>query len=413
MNRLKVLISAYACEPEKGSEPGVGWNTVTHVAEHHQLWVLTRANNRPSIELALKSNPLPTVTFVYYDLPKWSVWWKRGGSGIQVYYYLWQIGIMPLARRLQQEIGFDLVHHVTFVRYWNPCFLALLPVPLLWGPVGGGESTPGDFHNGFSLRGRTMEAGRNMARWLGERDPFVRMTAAKSRLSLATTPQTAACLDRIGCKNYEVMSQCALNLEEMNLLWSDRPVLAQGERVIFLSLGNLLHWKGVHLALSALKQSGLRNVEFLIVGSGPERGRLEELTQRFGLTGMVVFCGRLSRREALQKIKSCHVLVHPSLHDSGSFVCLESMAAGKPVICLNHGGPSSIVTPETGIKIVPTDELQTIKDLAKAMVCLTKNNALRERMGQHARSRVIKEFTWERKAEQFHQHYLAVTQTSS
>ena len=40
-------MSAYACEPGKGSEPGVGWAVALEMARYHDIWVITRANNRP------------------------------------------------------------------------------------------------------------------------------------------------------------------------------------------------------------------------------------------------------------------------------------------------------------------------------------------------------------------------------
>lgn len=53
---MKILLSAYACEPNKGSEPGVGWGWATELAKHHQVWVLTRDNNQPVIEEYLRLN---------------------------------------------------------------------------------------------------------------------------------------------------------------------------------------------------------------------------------------------------------------------------------------------------------------------------------------------------------------------
>ena len=53
--RLKVLISAYACEPGKGSEPEVGWQWALQMARHHDVTVLTRANNRQAIEPAIEA----------------------------------------------------------------------------------------------------------------------------------------------------------------------------------------------------------------------------------------------------------------------------------------------------------------------------------------------------------------------
>ncbi|MGB8801257.1 MAG: hypothetical protein WCC97_11250, partial [Candidatus Acidiferrales bacterium] len=62
---LKILLSAYACEPDKGSEPGVGWNHVKQAARFHDVWVLTRSNNRASIERALATEPMPNVHWIY------------------------------------------------------------------------------------------------------------------------------------------------------------------------------------------------------------------------------------------------------------------------------------------------------------------------------------------------------------
>ena len=79
--RLKILLSAYACEPGRGSEQGVGWNWARQMAKEHEVWVVTRANNRMPIETALAWDPLPNAHFVYYDLPRWARRWKRGPFG--------------------------------------------------------------------------------------------------------------------------------------------------------------------------------------------------------------------------------------------------------------------------------------------------------------------------------------------
>ena len=140
--RLHILLSAYACEPDRGSEPGVGWNWVRHLARDHDVWVITRSNNRGVIEAVLAHNPLRNAHFIYFDLPRWARFWKRRSFGLRPYYYLWQAGVYFAARRIHRSVRFDLVHHVTFVKYWMPSFLAALPVPFVWGPVGGGESAP-------------------------------------------------------------------------------------------------------------------------------------------------------------------------------------------------------------------------------------------------------------------------------
>jgi hypothetical protein len=161
---LKILLSAYACEPNKGSEPGVGWNWALELAkQNHRVCVLTRLSNRPSIESALASSgEVPGLRFVYFDLPGWARWWKKGLRGIYLYYFLWQIGAFLAARELHKQDRFDLVHHVTFVSIRQPSFMGLLGIPFIFGPVGGGENTPWALRRSFPFRGWLWELARDI-----------------------------------------------------------------------------------------------------------------------------------------------------------------------------------------------------------------------------------------------------------
>ena len=112
--------------------------------------------------------------------------------------------------------------------------------------------------------------------------------------------------------------------------------------------------------------------------------------------------------EVLGKLAECDVLVHPSLHDSGGWVCLEAMAAGRPVICLDLGGPGLQVTEQTGIKVPAISPLQAIADLAAAMGQLAGDPDRRLRLGQSARLRVAEHFAWDKKGEYMNQIYHSI-----
>jgi glycosyltransferase involved in cell wall biosynthesis len=405
---MKVLLSAYACEPGKGSEPGVGWNWVRQIARFAEVWVITRANNREGIERALGEEPLTNVNLVYFDLPRWARFWKKGQRGVHFYYYLWQVGIYFLARRLYRQVGFDLIHHVTFVNYWLPSFLALLPVPFIWGPVGGGESAPRAFYRTLSRRGKIYEFLRDIARWIGEHDPFTRLTARKAVIALATTNETAKRLASLGARKVEVLSQVALPSAEIVELSSLPPRLSNPFRLI--SIGRLLHWKGFDLGFRAFARlvHEFPDSEYWIVGDGPERKNLEQLARKLGIINKVRFWGALPRSEALKKLAECDVLVHPSLHESGGWVCVEAMAAGKPVICLDLGGPALQVTEETGFKIPAYAPEQVVEDMMEAMRKLALDADLRRRMGEAGRWRVWEAFSWERRGKEIQEIYLTI-----
>ncbi|MGB7440881.1 MAG: glycosyltransferase [Coleofasciculaceae cyanobacterium] len=410
--KLKVLVSAYACRPGEGSEPGIGWNLVRELAKYHPIWVMTRENNRPAIEMELTQNPIPDLHIVYSDLPVWIQRLNRGQRLVQLHYYLWQIKAYFVARTLHQDLGFDLVHHITYVRYWGPSFLALLPIPFIWGPVGGGESAPKAFWKDFGRRGKVYEILRDLARWLGEIDPFVRLTAQRSVLAQATTEDTAERIRKLGASKVEVLSQLGLSKEEIAQL--TRQPLPSQRPVKFVSIGRLLHWKGFHLGLRAFAQAELPDkAEYWIVGDGPERSRLQALAQELGISHQVKFWNKLSRDETLEKLGECLALLHPSLHESGGLVCLEAMAAGRPVLCLNLGGPAIQVTEETGFKVAAEHPDQVVRDLAVAMTQLAKDSELWVQMSQAGQKRVREVYSWEAKGQSYAQLYETVLEKRS
>jgi glycosyltransferase involved in cell wall biosynthesis len=404
---VRVLVSAYACEPGKGSEPGVGWNWVRQLAKFNEIWVLTRANNRERIEAALiDAAPSLNVHFVYYDLPAWARWWKRGGFGTHIYYVLWQLGIYFVAKRLHRQVAFDLIHHITFVNYWMPTFLALLHVPFIWGPVGGGESAPKDFRCSFTLHGKSYEFLRDFARSTAYVNPLVRLTAQRAVSAFATTVETEEKLRSLGCSNVSLLSQIALPNDEIEYLCTF-PICVGRRPFRIVSLGRFIHWKGFAFALLAFAELHRRvpDSEYWLIGDGPERKRLEQLAQTLEVADHVRFLGALPRAHALERLSSCDVLLHPSLHDSGGYACLESMAAGRPVICLDLSGPAIQVTSDTGIKVPAETPQQVVRDLTAALNRLAAEPALRLRLGEAGRRRVAEDFSWEKKGEWMSQIY--------
>jgi glycosyltransferase involved in cell wall biosynthesis len=398
---MKILLSAFACEPNLGSEEGVGWNTVLQAAKYHETWVFTRTFCRSFIEAELAHNPVPNLHFIYFDPFGWSEDWKGKQGLLQLHYYLWQIWAYFTARKLNREIGFDIIHHVTYVKHWSPSFLALMPQPFIWGPVGGAEAAPKPFWQDFSRRGKIYETLRELAQAVGERDPFVGLTARRSAIALATTEETAARLRWMKAKNVQIFSQVGLSRSEIEIL--EQYQLPLSNPVRFLSVGRLLHWKGVHLGIRAFALAKLKQAEYWIVGDGPERQRLEALVAELGITDQVIFWGGLPRTSTLSKMGESHVLLHPSLHDSGGFVCTEMMGVGRPVICLDLGGPTTQITDETGIKVPAVDPDSAVQGLAEAIARLANDAELRSRMGEAGQKRVREVYDWDVKGKFFAQ----------
>jgi glycosyltransferase involved in cell wall biosynthesis len=229
---------------------------------------------------------------------------------------------------------------------------------------------------------------------------------------MATTVETECRLKSLNCRKTTVFP--AVGLIKSEYMQLNTFVLRQGNPFRVVSIGNLLHLKGFELGLRAFAkiQPQFPASEYWMIGEGPERKRLLMLAQELDVESKVTFWGALPRSRVLEKLAACDVLIHPSLHDSGAGVCLEAMAAGRPVICLDVGGPALQITEETGIKVAASTPDKVIANLARSMLQLASDQSLRARMAYAARRRVEELFDWDKKGQFLAQIYERVWRES-
>jgi glycosyltransferase involved in cell wall biosynthesis len=258
--------------------------------------------------------------------------------------------------------------------------------------VGGAESAPASFWSRFGLRGAAYELLRNVARAAGRLDPFVRVTARRAAFAFAANRETGAALEALGCANISILSQVSLSRDDLERLACVPNRQCGPFRV--LSAGRLLHWKGFELSLDAFAAlaRAITDVEYWVIGAGPELARLKKRALRLGIADRVTFLGNVPREGVLDAMARCDVLVHPSLHESGGWICLEALAAGRPVICFDIGGPAAMITEDTGIKIAALAPDQAIRDMARALTTLHNDPEFRRRLGTAARKFARREF---------------------
>jgi len=406
--KLCILLSAYACEPNQGSEPGIGWHWATRLARAgHNVRVLTRANNRATIESALAASPVPNLSFAYYDLPVWMRRWKNhAGLWARLYYLLWQCGAYGVARRLCREVRFDVVHHITFGVFRHPSFLAFLGRPFVFGPVGGGETAPHELRKTFPLRGYLIDLMRDLANWIVRVDPLM---AAVFRRSAATLCKTRETLRSIPSR---FRGRCVVQVE---LGTDERPVPSArkaDEDGIFrvLYVGRLIYWKGLHLGLMAFAEFCRRHpsARLTVIGRGPDEAWLHGLADDLGLSHAVSWIPYLERAAVMQTYLRHDAFLFPSLHDSSGNVVLEALSSGLPVVCLDSGGPAVLVDPSCGFKVRPSEPEQVVEDLARSLDALAKNPAMKRAMGRAAANRAHEHFSWTHQVSRMEQLYFTV-----
>lgn len=183
-----------------------------------------------------------------------------------------------------------------------------------------------------------------------------------------------------------------------------RQALLDGGDSLCLTVGRLQRRKGHDLVLEALAALGprLTRVRYVIVGDGEERPRLESMVRRLGLEAIVRFIGRVSASDLPRYYAAADVFVHPNRNEGGDFegfgiVFLEAAACGIPAIGGRSGGVSeAVVDDETGLLVSGTDATE----LRDAMLGLLDDRDRRRAFGAAARARVLRDFTWQRAADQ-------------
>jgi len=385
---VRVLLSAFSCQPGRGSEPGVGWGVVSQAALRHQIVVLTDEHNRPAIEQERALTPLSQASFVYLGVPSVYRWAAKSKCYGYLYYFLWQLWALRVARKLHREHPFDLVHHVTFVNSWAPSFLGRLGIPFVWF-AGAKEHTPIRFYRVLSWRARITEALRSLAvagmGWLN-----LRWTAVRASVVVTSSPE------RVWPSGLHVRRQPvgALSQEELTSLAKIPFRSSSGFRLC--SIGRLEGWKGFALGLSAFARllSARPETEYWLIGDGPERKRLERLTIDLNCSHKVKFLGWVPRSEIPGLLAQVDVLVHPSLHEQFGYVVLEAMAAGRVVLVTDSGGCGRLAKSGGGVVIPLVSPEQVVSELHEALLGLALDEEHRLRAAQAARKAAEELWSW-------------------
>jgi glycosyltransferase involved in cell wall biosynthesis len=384
---MKLLLSAYACAPDIGSDHAVGWNWTTEAHRlGHEIWALVSPNHRASIKRACHNNPnLTNIQWIFPEVGRWPLTQGVEPKWERTYNLLWQLKAISHARELHQRVKFDAIHHLTWAGIRAPTFLGALGSPLIVGPIGGGETSPQSLRDDLGRRGKVLEWIRDISNATISFNPVMRPGFRNAAVIFVSTSDTQKVFK--GHLHHKTVVFSQLGLSELP------PLKPRGRNhpPKFLYAGRLLYWKGVHIAIRAFAALTAKGVDarFTIVGDGPERSRLEQLATSQGVRDGVEFISRIPQAELFDLYCTHDLLLFPSLHDSGGLVVLEALSRGLPVVCFDLGGPKEVVTFNCGV-IVETREQNTERiaiSLAEAIFSLLESP---EKMAELSRGAITR-----------------------
>jgi len=129
--------------------------------------------------------------------------------------------------------------------------------------------------------------------------------------------------------------------------------------------------------LQALSEINIKKIKFLVMGEGPEKEFLENLTNELGLNDRVKFLGYVANEEKYVYLKNSNSFILVSMHEGFGIVFMESMFIGLPIISSNHGGQVDFLKDEENAILIDVGDVEACK---KSMLRVYKDKALRSKM---------------------------------
>ena len=404
---MKVLISAFAFSPYRGSECAVGWNIVNELSKIHDVTVICGdvrfdcrtkkelecyygekwhlCNHSLHIEYVPPTKGIALLERIHYAPGLWGLYYLA--------YNRWQKRAFKRAKVLCQERQFDLVYQLNMIGYREPGYMWKLGIPFVWGPVGGAPNEPIAFHMMFSWCGCIKVALRTVLNEVQKRLCLRARKAAKVAQKIwAVTDDDYRMIHNLWGAECEKMVETGTILRKDGRVrtWDGTSPL----RII---------WSGIHtsrkalpILLRALAMCGSSGWRLDILGEGPETEAWKCLAEKLGIADGLEWHGRVSHENALKIMNDGHVLAFPSLKEGTPHVVLEALSLGLPVICHDACGMGVVVTKECGFKMPLKDPNTSINGFSNAILSILRKPHIVSEMSVGALKRA-KELIWSEK----------------
>lgn len=320
--RADVFLLAFACEPDRGSEPGVGFAAAAALgsvpgAPEHRRVLVTRPHRVGAIRDALAALGTPPIEVLAVPLPAWVVA-ATGRRRVRLAYVCWQWIAVRAVRRQLAPGRPAVVHHVTFASEGVPTFESRLSgrAALVFGPAGSSTDVAGD---------------ETLLRRL--RRVFARPTLSKTDVLVAQSNAVAAGWRRQG--------STAAIVVEPNIVIEPGARLPQRWDVV--AVGRLIARKRVDLALRAFAVGAPEGARLGVLGDGPLEDELRRLVDELCIADRVDFLGFVERAQSLEAMASARVLLHASRQEGAPWVIGEAQSMGTHPIAVRGSGADEAV----------------------------------------------------------------------
>ena len=341
-----VVMVAFACEPGRGSEPGVGYEFARGLAmlakqNHWRAVLLTRTHRLDRIRAELKKEGLDGhIRLEGLAIPL-SLVATTKRRHVRVAALYWQLAAVRYLRHLAGAMeGPIIVHHVTFASEFLPTFEWLLPPRVLriFGPAGSAQTG-----NRISQRRSGVLLRESLSRLnLRRVDLAVAQNTDSARRwspnCLRTVVEPNVVVHRTDLDAAHYHQRHSLRVKDGFGRWS-----TESTDGCLLTVGLLVKRKRHHLAIQALAKAANPHLRLFIVGGGVLERDLMEQARSIGVANRVFFTGQLTKQQVFAAMANARVLIHSSRQEGAGWVVGEAQSFGLPAIAVRGCGSDTVV----------------------------------------------------------------------
>ena len=426
---LKVLVNAYACNPDMGSEQGMGWKWILCISEFCEVYVTTeseyKAVNLKAInskdfsnvnakglyvnEYGLTSEQCKRIHFYFVNVGNnendcsqiRKMCWNQGTWSFYPKYAKWQEKVLNVAFQIIDEQektghGIDVMHQLNMAGFREPGMLYKVNdqrrhsgkkrIPLVWGPMTGYDHIPFP----FMLQGGIKFASfyllknvLNLVQLVGHHR--VRKMIKNADKLIAATPEMKLGIEQF--YNVDVEHINETGCETSNAQDTNKRSIDSGNENLnkfkIIWVGRFIYTKQLGLALKTIQRIKNLNIEFLIVGRAfddVDTENMHEMARQLGINDICVWHGQIPHDEVFELMTNSDLFFFTSIFEGTSTVIMEAIQCGLPIVCFNRCGFGPIVDEEIGIRIPCSNPRMAIKDFSNAISYLYNNRNILEEM---------------------------------
>jgi glycosyltransferase involved in cell wall biosynthesis len=394
VERPRLLMTAYHYDRAHSMESRLSWQRAQHAAEEFDVTVIC----------ALGESGVGSDRVTVVELPASQA--ERALMARTETYYLayrlWQRRVYRRARRLHRERPFDVVHQVSFCGYREPSDCWRLGAPFVWGPVGGTRPFPRAFLRELDLRGAVREVLRNIVNDCQLRFGLrVRRAMHSASVVMSANREIARDLQR----RFGVEPRVQLETGISQLRTAPRPRRDETAPLKILWAGRLRSWKGLPLLLKGLAALPAEcRYTLRVLGEGSSRERWQRLAERLGIAANIEWAAWPPYAGQLPHYDWADVFAFTSLRDTSGTGLLEAIAAGAPIIGLDHQGAADIMTEACAVRVPAINPRAAIDGFRDAIARLAGDADDLARLSAGAMERAA-QFHWDRQWDVMRQVY--------